>query len=81
MVSLFPQTPLEHTVSQVVTIKHDLIVQYRSTGAVRSGVVGNEGRLGVRQFEDRARAGIAEVRSGGRVRVGNGCAGEVGAAG
>lgn len=81
MESLFQQTPLKHTVSQVFTVKHNLIVQYRSTGAVRSEVVGNEGRLGVRQFGERARAGIDEVRSGGRVRVGNGCTGKVGAAG
>lgn len=81
MESLFQQTPLKHTVPQVVAVKHNLIFRYRSTGVFRSGVVGNEGRLGVRQFGERARAGIAEVRSGGRGKVGNGCTGKVGAAG
>lgn len=43
-----------------------------------AGVVGNGGRLAIRQFGGRARAGLAEVRSGGRVRVGNGCTGRSG---
>ena len=78
MVSLFPQTPLKHTVPQVVAVKHNLIFRYRSTGVFRSGVVGNGGSSAVRQFGGRARAGIDEVRSGGRVKVGNGCTGRSG---